>query len=121
MMVAGDEFGRTQEGNNNAYCQDNPISWLNWDIGEPGQSLIRFVSKVARIRRNFPILRRERFLTGAYNEELQIKELTWLTPSGTEMHRPTGKIHRQSAWGSSWTAAPNRPASASAAATVASC
>ena len=85
MMVAGDEFGRTQEGNNNAYCQDNPISWLNWDIGEPGQSLIRFVSKVARIRRNFPILRRERFLTGAYNDELQIKELTWLTPSGTEM------------------------------------
>ena len=85
MLVAGDEFGRTQEGNNNAYCQDNPISWVNWDIDEAGQSLQRFVSKVARIRRNFPILRRERFLTGAYNEELQVKELTWLTPSGTEM------------------------------------
>ena len=85
MLVAGDEFGRTQEGNNNAYCQDNPISWLNWEIDEAGQSLMRFVSKLARIRRNFPILRRERFLTGAYNEELQIKEITWLTPSGTEM------------------------------------
>ena len=85
MLVAGDEFGRTQEGNNNAYCQDNEISWLNWEIDEAGQSLTRFVTKVLRIRRNLPILRRERFLTGAYNEELQIKELTWLTPSGTEM------------------------------------
>lgn len=85
MLVAGDEFGRTQHGNNNAYCQDNEISWINWDIDEAGQSLKRFFSKVARIRRHFPILRRERFLTGAYNEELQIRELTWLTPSGPEM------------------------------------
>ncbi len=85
MLVAGDEFGRTQGGNNNAYCQDNEISWVNWDIDEAGQSLLRFTAKLARIRRTFPILRRERFLTGAYNEELQIHELTWLTPSGTEM------------------------------------
>ena len=85
MLVAGDEFGRTQNGNNNAYCQDNEISWVNWDIGAPGKSLMRFVTKLAQIRRNFPILRRERFLTGAYNEDLQISELTWLTPSGTEM------------------------------------
>ena len=56
MLVAGDEFGRTQNGNNNAYCQDNEISWVNWDIDEAGQSLMRFVSKVARIRRQFPDL-----------------------------------------------------------------
>ncbi len=85
MIVAGDEFGRTQGGNNNAYCQDNEISWLNWEHDEDGKALIDFVAKVAGIRRHFPILRRERFLTGAYNEELQIKELTWLTPAGTEM------------------------------------
>ena len=85
MLVAGDEFGRTQNGNNNAYCQDNEISWVNWDIDDAGKSLMKFVSKLASIRRKFPILRRERFLTGAYNEELQIHELTWLTPSGTEM------------------------------------
>ncbi|MDT7951774.1 MAG: glycogen debranching protein GlgX [Acetobacteraceae bacterium] len=85
MLVAGDEFGRTQHGNNNAYCQDNEISWINWDIDEAGQSLSRFVAKLAQIRRNFPILRRERFLTGTYNEELQVRELTWLTPAGTEM------------------------------------
>ena len=85
MIVAGDEFGRTQHGNNNAYCQDNEISWVNWELDEAGQSLMRFVRKLARIRNTFPILRRERFLTGAYNEELDIKELTWITPAGLEM------------------------------------
>ncbi len=85
MLVAGDEFGRTQDGNNNAYCQDNEISWVNWEFDDAGKSLMRFVAKLALIRRHFPILRRERFLTGAFNEDLQIRELTWLTPSGTEM------------------------------------
>jgi len=85
MIVAGDEFGRTQGGNNNAYCQDNDISWVNWDLGEDAKSLMNFVGKLARIRRTFPILRRERFLHGGYNEAMGIKELTWLTPAGVEM------------------------------------
>ena len=85
MIVAGDEFGRTQEGNNNAYCQDNEISWVNWKHDEAGLSLIDFTAKLARIRQTFPILRRERFLTGAYNEELDLKELSFISPSGSEM------------------------------------
>ena len=85
MLVGGDEFGRTQGGNNNAYCQDNEISWVNWHHDDAGLALNTFVSKLARIRKTFPILRRERFLTGAYNEELGLKELTWLAPSGEEM------------------------------------
>ena len=85
MIVAGDEFGRTQRGNNNAYCQDDDISWVDWDHDDDAKSLIRFVGEVARIRLTFPILRRERFLTGSYNEALDIKELTWLSPAGTEM------------------------------------
>ncbi len=85
MLLAGDEFGRTQNGNNNAYCQDSDISWVNWDIEEKGQSLIRFVSRLTALRRRFPILRRNRFLTAAYNEELDIKELTWLNAGGGEM------------------------------------
>ncbi len=85
MIVAGDEFGRTQNGNNNAYCQDNEISWVDWAHDDAGAALIRFTRKIADIRRTFPILRRERFLTGSYNEALQIKELTWLNPSGDEM------------------------------------
>ena len=85
MLLAGDEFGRTQNGNNNAYCQDSDISWVNWDIEEKGQSLIRYVSRLTALRRRFPILRRNRFLTAAYNEELDIKELTWVNAGGGEM------------------------------------
>ncbi len=85
MVVAGDEFGRTQNGNNNAYCQDSDISWVNWDIEEKGQSLIEFVTRLTDLRQRFPMLRRGRFLTEAYNEELDIKELTWVNSTGKEM------------------------------------
>jgi glycogen operon protein len=96
MLLAGDELGRTQRGNNNAYCQDNDISWLKWDLDERQKALARFVRKLLSLRRSLPVLRRERFLTGAYNEELDIKELTWLAPNGDEMseehwHNPHGK------------------------------
>jgi len=87
MLLAGDEFGRTQGGNNNAYCQDSDISWVDWDIEEKGQSLIDFVTRVTSLRRRFPILRRSRFLTEAYNEELDIKELTWVNAGGGEMEQ----------------------------------
>ncbi|HUC73124.1 MAG TPA: glycogen debranching protein GlgX [Stellaceae bacterium] len=85
MLLAGDEFARTQNGNNNAYCQDNEISWVNWDIGETGRWLIRFVQKLTALRHKYPILRRSRFLTGIYNEELGVKDVTWINASGAEM------------------------------------
>jgi isoamylase len=85
MLLAGDEFGRTQKGNNNAYCQDNEISWLNWEIGEKGRSLIQFVQKLTKLRHQFPILRRNRFLTGEYVEELGVKDVTWVNANGLEM------------------------------------
>jgi isoamylase len=85
MMLAGDEFGRTQDGNNNAYCQDNPISWLNWEIEEKGTELTGFVRKLTKLRRDYPILRRGRFLTGTYNEELGVKDVMWINANGTEM------------------------------------
>jgi isoamylase len=85
MMLAGDEFGRTQHGNNNAYCQDNEISWLNWELADKGKSLIALVQKLTRLRHKYAILRRNRFLTGAYDEELEIKDLTWINASGAEM------------------------------------
>ena len=87
MLVAGDEFGRTQQGNNNAYCQDNEISWVDWEIGAKGRGLIDFVTLATGLRQHFPILRRRRFLTEAYNEELDIKELTWVNPGGGEMQQ----------------------------------
>jgi isoamylase len=85
MVLAGDEFGRTQQGNNNAYCQDNEISWVNWDIGEKGSSLIRFVQKLTALRHKYPILRRNRFLTGKYVEEVEAKDVTWINANGGEM------------------------------------
>jgi glycogen operon protein len=85
MLVAGDEFGRTQGGNNNAYCQDNEISWVNWDIKEKGQCLLTFARKVIGIRRKFPILRKDRFLNGEYVEELGVRDVTWINANGNEM------------------------------------
>ena len=85
MIVAGDEFARTQGGNNNAYCQDSEIGWVNWDLDEDGEALLQFVRKAIRLRLAYPILRRGRFLVGAYNEELGVKDVTWLAPDGNEM------------------------------------
>ncbi len=85
MLLAGDEFGRTQGGNNNAYCQDSDISWLNWELQDKGKHLIAFVQKLTSLRHRFPILRRNRFYTGSYNETLNIKTLTWVNANGKEM------------------------------------
>jgi isoamylase len=85
MLLAGDEFGRTQDGNNNAYCQDSPISWVNWDIREKGDALIRFVQKLTKLRHDFPILRRNRFLTGVEDPELDVRDVTWINANGNQM------------------------------------
>ena len=85
MLLAGDEFGRTQDGNNNAFCQDNEISWLNWDFKEKAEHLVEFVRRMTGFRHKYPILRRNLFLTGECNEELGIKDVTWINANGREM------------------------------------
>jgi isoamylase len=85
MLVAGDEFGRTQGGNNNAYCQDNEISWLNWNIEEKGRNLIQFVQELTALRHRYPILRRGRFLTGQIDDDAGVKDVCWMNASGQEM------------------------------------
>jgi isoamylase len=85
MIVAGDEFARTQHGNNNAYCQDSEIGWINWDLDEDGKSLLKFVKRLIKLRNSYPILRRGRFLVGHYNEDAGVKDVTWLAPDGNEM------------------------------------
>ncbi|HEX6082079.1 MAG TPA: glycogen debranching enzyme GlgX, partial [Methylomirabilota bacterium] len=86
MLLAGDEFGHTQRGNNNAYCQDSEISWLEWpEIGDEGHALAAFVRRLTFLRHAFPILRRGRFLTAQWNEELQVKDVTWINATGSEM------------------------------------
>ena len=85
MVVAGDEFARTQRGNNNAYCQDNEISWLDWNLAKQNQAQIAFVQRLIALRHKYPVLRRSRFLTGEYNEELKLKDVTWINANGSEM------------------------------------
>ena len=86
MLLAGDEFARSQGGNNNAYCQDNEISWLDWQgIDEAGADLVHFAQRLIAIRRALPMLRRGRFVTGERDDELGLKDVTWLTPDGVEM------------------------------------
>jgi len=85
MLLAGDEFGRTQLGNNNAYCQDNEISWVDWDIDAEGAALADFVRKLTVLRHNLPVLRRGRFLTGDLDEELQVADVRWLAPDGQDL------------------------------------
>jgi len=85
MMLAGDEFGRTQNGNNNAYCHDDEINWFNWNIQKKGKSLIKFVQNLTKLRHKYPVLRRNLFLNGEYNEELGLKDVTWINANGNEM------------------------------------
>ncbi len=87
MMLAGDEFGRTQHGNNNAYCQDNEISWVNWDFGQGAVELAEFVRKIIAMRNSFPILRRSRFMTGEYNADLAVNDVRWLTPDASDIEQ----------------------------------
>ena len=82
----GDVAAPLQGGNNNAYCQDNETSWFNWEgIDERGAALQTFASKLIHLRQSLPLLRRCRFFTGEWNEALQVKDLTWLSPAGTEL------------------------------------
>ncbi|WP_419757657.1 glycogen debranching protein GlgX [Acidisoma sp.] len=85
MLMAGDELGRTQQGNNNAYCQDNEISWVDWNMGARGEALTRFTARISALRRRFPLLTRGRFLNGEWDETLGLKDVTWLAPDATEM------------------------------------
>ena len=85
MLLAGDEFARTQRGNNNAYCQDNEINWVDWQLAEENAALVRFVRELTELRATYPILRRNRFLSAEMNERIGLKEITWLNPAGVEM------------------------------------
>jgi isoamylase len=85
MVLAGDEFERTQGGNNNAYCQDNPVSWVNWELADKNSALLDFFRRLCALRAKYPVLRRNRFLTGSYDEELEIMDLKWINASGAEM------------------------------------
>jgi glycogen operon protein len=84
MIAHGDELGRTQQGNNNVYCQDNELAWVDWDLTEPQKHLLEFTRSVVRLRNNHPVLRRRRFFHGDTGVD-GLGDLVWFTPRGTEM------------------------------------
>ncbi len=88
MILGGDEIGRTQQGNNNAYCQDNEISWYDWQSAD--EDLLDFTRRLIRLRAAHPVLRRRRFITGAMADDLR-----WFTPDGSAM--------TDSDWRAGWT------------------
>ncbi|HYB18258.1 MAG TPA: glycogen debranching protein GlgX [Streptosporangiaceae bacterium] len=86
MLLAGDEMGRTQAGNNNAYCQDNELSWLDWSLAAAERDLLQFTETLATLRRDHPVFRRRRFFHGRRDEPGdESSDIVWLTPSGKEM------------------------------------
>ncbi len=85
MLLAGDEMGRTQGGNNNAYCQDNEISWTDWNLAPAQRQLLEFTTRMIATRRDHPIFRRRGFFLGQQMEEGGGKDIVWLKPDGNEM------------------------------------
>ncbi len=83
MLVAGDEMGRSQQGNNNAYCQDNEISWLNWNLDKENIELINFVQYLIQLTKKHPSFRRRNFFQG--HSIKNKKDIIWLNPDGQEM------------------------------------
>jgi isoamylase len=89
MLLAGDEMGRTQHGNNNAYCQDNELSWVDWENGSKQQDLFDFTCALSHLRRIHPVFRRRRFFSGLPTAvpcgDADLQDIIWLAPSGQEM------------------------------------
>jgi glycogen operon protein len=91
MLLAGDEFGRTQHGNNNAYCQDNEISWIDWNLDETQKELLEFTRRLIAFYHTHPVLRRRKFFQGRKVRGSGAKDITWFRPDGKEVSRDDWK------------------------------
>jgi glycogen operon protein len=112
MMLAGDERGRTQGGNNNAYCQDNATSWLDWHEADWDEDLLTFGRALTALRRDHPLLRQTRFLSGTPVVEGGPKDLTWVTTGGVEMAEKDWRNDGLLSFGMLLAVPPDEPASA---------
>jgi glycogen operon protein len=84
MLLGGDEIGRTQHGNNNGWCQDNELSWLDWDLDEERERLLSFTRRLIELRRRHPVFRRPRFLAG-HAPPTELPDSWWFRPDGRRM------------------------------------
>ena len=94
MILGGDELSHTQRGNNNAYCQDNELSWLNWDLGPREKAFLKFVQKCSQIWHEQPVFQRRKFFVGRAIRGSDIKDISFFDPDGNEMH--------DKAWHTGW-------------------
>ncbi len=97
MITHGDELGRTQNGNNNVYCQDSELSWMDWSLVDKNSELLTFARKATALRKNHPVFRRRRFFEGEpIRSGDEVRDIAWLTPGGQEMtHEDWGEsIHK---------------------------
>jgi glycogen operon protein len=85
MLLAGDERRHTQHGNNNAYCQDNELSWLDWELGDRDRALLEFTKRLLRLRAAHPVFRRSDFLTGEARQGSGAPDIWWFRPDGRRM------------------------------------
>jgi glycogen operon protein len=85
MLLAGDEIGRSQQGNNNAYCQDNELAWVDWSLGDGQRSLLEFTRRLIALRAAHPVFRRRDFFQGRPLIGTAIRDIVWLQPDGSEM------------------------------------
>ena len=86
MLLHGDELGRTQGGNNNVYCQDNEVAWIDWSLAEDESDLLRFTAALTRLRRRHPVFRRRRFFSGRpVKRDGGLPDIAWFTPTAEEM------------------------------------
>src|SRR5262245_30674776 len=88
MLLAGDELSHTQGGNNNAYCQDNEISWLDWNVDEHAGRFLEFVKRATRVWTEQPVLKRRKFFQGRSIRGAGIRDVSWFSPTGKEMSDP---------------------------------
>jgi len=89
MLLAGDELGRTQQGNNNPYCQDNQVTWVNWELDERGKELLLFTRDLLALRAKHPVFRRRRPFHGREIRNTGMKDIGWFTSDGAEMNETT--------------------------------
>jgi glycogen operon protein len=85
MMCGGDEIGRTQGGNNNAYCQDNSISWVDWNVTKTQTELLDFVKQLIVIKKEHSVFHRRRFFQGKQIKDSEVKDIAWFASNGKEM------------------------------------
>jgi len=86
MINAGDEFSRTQHGNNNTYCQDNPPNWFDWNWNDDARALFEFTKRMIKFQKDHPVFRRPKYFMGRRIRGSDVKDIMWFNPSGAEMN-----------------------------------